>query len=114
LLCRARIERAARELAPRALLPLDPDRRLLQAWVRIEAAAKAEGTGVGPLLTRLGVGGTSREANPPSVPASIEVHDLALADGLFGAVALAAGASLPAVRAFPRDGDTIERLAGGC
>lgn len=54
---RAIIEAAAESLA-REPLPGDSDARFLQAWVVLEALAKADGRGIGHLLTQLGaVGG---------------------------------------------------------
>lgn len=62
---RASIIAAARHLSSDAL-PEDTAARFLQAWVRIEALAKADGCGVGRMLTRLGVRG---RPPPPSAGA---------------------------------------------
>jgi len=110
---RARIERAALELGGDAALPAPPERRTLQAWVRIEAAAKADGAGVGPLLERLGVGRAGLRRDEPAAGAPLEVHDLALGEALFGAVALSAGTQVAPSRSFPLDRDVIEKLACG-
>lgn len=106
-----RIERAGIAVAGGRPLPEAPDMRFLQAWVRIEAAAKAEGCGVGPLLTRLGVGGAplASEASTPSAP--LAIYDLALGPGLVSALALPHGAPVPEVRTFPLDRAAIESLA---
>ncbi len=55
---RARIEDAGAALIARPL-PSEGSARFLQAWVRLEAYAKADGCGIGRLLTRLGILGTS-------------------------------------------------------
>jgi 4'-phosphopantetheinyl transferase len=107
---RERIERAALDLAHGAPLPDAPQRRSLQAWVRIEAAAKADGCGVGPLLTRLGVARSARSGDGPAAPMPFAVHDIGLGEGLAAAVALSAGSEAPAPRVFPGDGAGIERL----
>lgn len=60
---RAGIEAAAEHLSV-DVLPGDPTMRFLQAWVRIEALAKADGCGVGRMLTRLGVRGRADAPSP--------------------------------------------------
>jgi 4'-phosphopantetheinyl transferase len=107
---RERIERAALDLAGGAPLPDAPQRRSLQAWVRIEAAAKADGCGVGPLLTRLGVARSAPPVDGPAAPMPFAVYDIGLGEGLAAAVALSAASPAPAPRAFPGDGAGIERL----
>ncbi len=71
----------------------------LQAWVRLEALAKADGCGIGRILTRLGiVGAGGREPVEPETmqaratfivaePPASEVRDLQLGSGRFAAVA---------------------------
>jgi phosphopantetheinyl transferase len=93
---RGRIEAAAAALNGDETLPQGGDERFLQAWVRLEAFAKAEGCGIGRLLTRLGV---SAEAAGSSevvrervarVLAGAQVaatRDVRLGVGLFAAVA---------------------------
>lgn len=97
---RHRIEAAARYLAPDANLPETPDARFLQAWVRLEAVAKASGLGIGRILTEAGViGGASHTLSP----ASSTVRDLSLPSGCYAAIA---GDELPAiltVEDFPTD-----------
>ena len=56
---RARIEAAGAALNRAEPFAADADARFLQAWVRLEAFAKAEGDGVGRLFTRLGISGNS-------------------------------------------------------
>lgn len=110
---RAPIERAAVVLAAGApLADGDPDTRFLSAWVRIEAVAKATGSGVGPVLERLRPrrvsGGEDFEAaiGLPTVVA----HDVAMPPGLFAAVALAPGLPLPRLRNLPAEARAIAAL----
>lgn len=57
---RVMLESAASLLSPGEPLPTQPDdRRFLQAWVRLEALAKATGEGISALLGRLGIRGRS-------------------------------------------------------
>ncbi|MDH4982862.1 hypothetical protein [Hyphomicrobium sp. D-2] len=72
---RAGIEAAAEHLSA-DVLQCDPTMRFLQAWVRIEALAKADGCGVGRMLTRLGVRGGA--VSPPSADASRLGADIAV------------------------------------
>ena len=92
---RLRIENAAIALAQGAALPLPRQMRFLQAWVRLEAVAKADGRGIGRLLTGLGVIG----ADPASGPGFIEsyardvsarfwVQDVQVGEGCLAAIAL--------------------------
>lgn len=82
---RQRIERAAQSLAPGHPLPDTEDRRFLQAWVRLEAYAKARGSGIGSVLTQIGVAGGRRSLHAEDRLAqflaegpAITVADLAL------------------------------------
>lgn len=63
---RAGIEAVAAHLssAPLPTVGEDAGARFLQAWVRIEALAKADGCGVGRMLTRLGVRGRAAAGGP--------------------------------------------------
>lgn len=101
---RAPIERAAVAMAAGApLAGDDADSRFLNAWVRIEAVAKAEGTGVGPMLERLRPG-RPQDAPAPSrggEPRIVVAHDIAIGNGLFAAIALARGRAPPGVRHLP-------------
>lgn len=54
---RARVVRAATQLAPDISLPVESDAKFLQSWVRLEALAKATGLGIGRILTEAGVVG---------------------------------------------------------
>ena len=99
---RARIETAARRAAPEIELDgADDDARFLQAWVRLEALAKATGLGIGRILTAAGVvGGTSQLLNDPAASACT-VRDLAVRAGCFAAVAADHLPQILAVEDFP-------------
>ena len=87
------------------------DTRFLSAWVRIEAVAKATGSGVGPILERLRPRSISdgHEVLAAVAGASTVVaHDLTIVPGLFAAVALAPALVPPPVRHLP---DGIAALA---
>ncbi len=103
-------------------LPDAEDGAFLQAWVRLEAFAKAEGCGIGRLLTRLGILGAGakepvsaaemREKAAALVSGSaIEaVRDLQLGAGTFAAVACpAAPADLP-VNWLPTGSEQLQKL----
>ena len=98
---RARIETAGAVLSRDEPFAADADARFLQAWVRLEAFAKAEGDGVGRLFTRLGISGDSARtdedfrARLDRVLAETPVgatRDVALGEGVFAAVASGCGA----------------------
>jgi 4'-phosphopantetheinyl transferase len=83
------------------------DGDVLRAWVRLEAAAKAFGTGIGRLLTEEGViGGETRSAEAGAARA-LEIRDI---DVPHGHVAAVAASDLPAtirVVVFPDDADAL-------
>jgi phosphopantetheinyl transferase len=90
---RARIIEAAAALGE-APLPDDDNARFLQAWVRLEAYAKADGCGIGRLLTQLGILGAAGAEGPGdraralrSVLAPGSFYDLDLGAGIYAAVA---------------------------
>jgi 4'-phosphopantetheinyl transferase len=110
---RPSIEAEAIELAAGApLVDIDADARFINAWVRVEAVAKALGCGVAPILERLRPG----KARPP---ADVEreaangipfvAHDVPVAGGVFAAIALA-GQPRPELAGFPEAAATIEAL----
>jgi 4'-phosphopantetheinyl transferase len=104
------VEAAARRTYGPALAP-GRDGDILRAWVRLEATAKAGGTGIGRLLTEEGVVGGQMPAPERSVADQFDVRDLEVPDGHVAAVA--AAASLPAkvdVAIFPRDADALARF----
>ena len=118
---RQRIETAATLLAPAQPLPVENDPRFLQAWVRLEAVAKASGLGIGRILTEAGVvGGNAtdasgrRAASDTTEGAAIDVRDLTLKGGCFGAVAGARLPQLVVVREFPENAGGIARIDGVC
>lgn len=87
-----------------------PERRFLQAWVRLEAAAKATGEGIGAVLERARAmpAPGSRQDVVADTP-RIWILDLDLsAESLFGAIATTFPDATPAVRALP---DTAAGLA---
>jgi 4'-phosphopantetheinyl transferase len=106
------IERAAAELSRDPLAPTG-EARTLQAWVRLEALAKADGSGIGRLLTQIGaVGGTkppaaSLAATDMAERLKLRVHDLQLGQDLFGAAALPENVSLPPVKVMPNTVDAM-------
>ena len=106
------IEQAAVALASgKPLAGEGADSRFLSAWVRIEAVAKAQGIGFGPILERLRPGGEGAAAlNPLDAGSEIVAHDVALEDGLFAAVALAPGRAPPEPRTMPHTAAAIRPL----
>ena len=99
---RASLRAAAAAMIAGQPLPAG-DAGTLQAWTRLEAAAKAEGDGIGRLLTDLGLRGPRGGGPDADVrqrtrawleTAQLDVVDLALPQGLFGALA-ARGAQAP-------------------
>lgn len=100
------------------------DLGLLQAWVRLEALAKARGCGMARLLTELGIIGRSSATataigSIDAVRAGFSVHDVALPANYLGAVASRPDAAdktdaadLPIERLTPSHLDAIRRHAG--
>jgi 4'-phosphopantetheinyl transferase len=96
------------------------DAAFLQAWSRLEAFAKARGSGLARMLADLGARGSDARAIAPSrVEAAarrlseetrLQTYDLSLPSGLHGAVAIEHSLALPPVRSFPVDSAAIERL----
>jgi 4'-phosphopantetheinyl transferase len=120
---RGRIEAAGVALNPQVPMPEAGDGRFLQAWVRLESFAKADGGGIGQLLTRLGIiGGNRADADEISDRAAkirdverVVTHDVKVdgwlrGESLFAAVALPAGQGAPAVRWLPCDVAGLEAL----
>lgn len=100
-----RIRAAGQRLAPHSAPLADNDAGTLQAWVRLEASAKAEGIGIARMLGRHGVLGSAerppageRTARSPA----FHVVDLDLGPALLGALATAEpGRAPPPVHALP-------------
>lgn len=115
---RARIEAAAAELDVDTALPDAGDARFLQGWVRLEAAAKAQGCGIGRLLTRLGLTRESEitmeavAARAHSLTEAIRVRDLAVGKRLFAAVATSPQVPVPSVRRMPATVRGLAELLG--
>ena len=93
---RLQIEAVATAFQSGVALPSDPERRLLAAWTRLEAVAKATGEGVGRMMTRLGMTRTTALARDPEPVrqaahwiggSGLVVRDLALGPGIIGALA---------------------------
>jgi 4'-phosphopantetheinyl transferase len=107
---RQRIEAAAARLAPDQPLPVGADARFLQSWVRLEAAAKASGRGIGQILTEAGVSGAQSSQHHTALESSGPVLDLKIRDGCFAAVAGAQCSSIIAVETFPQDAEGLQRF----
>lgn len=103
-------------------LPDADDASFLQAWVRLEAFAKAEGCGIGRLLTRLGILGAGAEAPISaaemhakaaalvSASAIAAVRDLQLDAGTFAAAACPAARSDLPVSWLPTGSEQLQKL----
>ncbi len=106
------IEEHGQSLLPGVPLPSDPEPRFLQAWVRIEAAAKAEGIGVGRALTRIGVIGGEKGSHASTMTNVFEVRDVCAAPGLYAAVAAPKLPAILPIQKFPCDQAGIAGLFG--
>lgn len=118
---RARIESAAIVLARGAPLPEPAQRRFLQAWVRLEAIAKADGKGIGRLLTRLGLVGADPVSGPlfnsddaNEIAAQFWVHDVAVGGGCVAAVARDQPLNPLSARTLPTTAQGLEDLTTNC
>jgi phosphopantetheinyl transferase len=105
---RRRIAQAAAILAPSEALSGSHDDQFLQTWVRLEAAAKASGEGIGRLLGRAGIIGSTPASDfamalRQSDNAPLVVRDLPLPHGCFGAVASSQLPNAVAVEHLPVD-----------
>ena len=116
---RARIEAAGAALSRAEPFAADADARFLQAWVRLEAFAKAEGDGVGRLFTRLGISGNSARtdedfrARLDGVLAETPVgatRDVAIGEGVFAAVASGSAQAIPEVFRLPAGKSAVAAL----
>jgi len=113
------ILRAAAALSPMPLIEAPADAAFIQAWVRLEALAKASGEGLARTLTLLGVWHASAPradvadlARRYLSSTGLTVHDLIAGSGSMAAIAIAAGLRPPTPRAFPLDRAGIEALVG--
>lgn len=100
---RARIEAAAIRAGSGQPLPVDgSERRFPQAWTRLEALAKADGRGIGRLLSEIGVIGVGRRRDleaaqwldRDAIGAGHATRDLELGEDFCGAVAAGRGFDL--------------------
>jgi 4'-phosphopantetheinyl transferase len=113
---RAPMEVAAAALNTETALPKADDARFLQTWVRLEAAAKADGCGIGRMLTRLGLTRDStlseaeRAARARAITQVMRLRDMDLGGGLFAAVATPPGVGRPDVTAFPASPEGLAAL----
>jgi 4'-phosphopantetheinyl transferase len=114
------IEAAAAAIAPASALPGSGDDRFLQAWVRLEALAKALGCGIGRLLTPLGIVGqrardaaaVTQRARDLQAEAALTVCDLPLAAPFYAAVAAPLGAAEPSIASLPSSAEGLVALLG--
>jgi 4'-phosphopantetheinyl transferase len=109
---RRRMIAAAARLAngqPATSHPCTSDRDVLRAWVRLEAAAKALGTGIGQLLTEEGVVG-GKPSGGATVASRLDVRNLDVADGYIAAVAAPALPRKIEVLALPNDADALKEF----
>jgi phosphopantetheinyl transferase len=120
---RARIEAAAVLAGGGRALPGSKDQSsFLQAWVRLEALAKADGRGIGYILTVIGAFGAGRrsaahahdapgDAGFAEIARHFGTHDLALGGDLLAAVACAPRFAASVVqRQLPLNADGLARL----
>jgi 4'-phosphopantetheinyl transferase len=109
---RSRLEAAGQSLAPLLPLPAEGTGRTLQAWVRFEAAAKADGAGVGARMGELRpVGGI--EAGALRAAHAIAVKDVAVPDGYRAAVAAATLPERAAALQFPSTSEGLAAMLTG-
>lgn len=107
---RQRIEAAAVRLLPDQLLPTAPDARFLQAWVRLEAAAKASGQGIGQILTEAGVIAGAGSARGMQALSIHPVRDLMMPSGFYAAIAGAECQQILAIENFPTDAAALREF----
>jgi 4'-phosphopantetheinyl transferase len=120
----AQIRRRDILAAGAALIPSAPITQLseeaafMRAWVRLEALAKARGDGLARTLSALGLR-TAARSDVSQVAAGVaqhlaatglRLHDLALAPGRVGAVALDRTLALPPLSPLPSEPGGIEEL----
>lgn len=93
--------------------------RFLQAWVRLEAVAKADGMGIGRLLTLLGIMGSRDDPATTAATAArlieesgLVVRDLAIGPGWYAAIASGPAAGLAQMHVLPADLAGLRSVAG--
>ena len=89
-------------------LPVADQARFLRAWTRLEALAKADGRGMGHLLTQIGAVGGAKGAGIVWAAATAEragccVADLDVGHGLLASAAVARAVGDLAVRRLPEE-----------
>lgn len=97
---RRRVVTAAGRFAAETTLAADKDADVVVAWVRLEAAAKALGIGIGRLLTQEGVVG-GEEVKETDAAQRVAVRDLTIDAEHVGAVAAECLPETLAVEMFP-------------
>lgn len=104
---RGRIVKAASALGEAS--PFDPasDADVLRAWVRLEAVAKARGTGIGVLLTDAGVIGGAERKDAAQTPSPMAVAELDVGADYVAAVAAGMLPENIDVTAFPTRTDAL-------
>jgi 4'-phosphopantetheinyl transferase len=86
----------------------DANLNVLRAWVRLEAAAKALGTGIGQLLTEEGVvGGKPADSDRATAASRLDVRNLDVASGYIAAVAAPTLPMKIEVLTLPNDADAL-------
>lgn len=108
---RRRIIAAAERLADQHTLSADSDGDVLIAWVYLEAAAKARGTGIGQLLTEQGVVGGKTEDRAQGAAGTLAIRSLVVPDDYVAAIAAERLPESIAVLRFPT-GNLSEFIAG--
>ena len=89
----------------------DADLDGLRAWVRLEAAAKALGTGIGQLLTEEGVvGGEPADSDRATAASRLDVRSLDVASGYIAAVAAPTLPRKIEVLTLPNDADALTKF----
>lgn len=118
---RARIVEAGNALGGTGA-PAGGETEFLQAWVRLEALAKADGCGIGRLLTALGILGAGKQAAATQsmservaafvagAPAR-QVRDVPIGPGIYGAAAYGGLREPPVLRWLPVEQEALEKLA---
>lgn len=108
---RAPIEEEAVALAAGvAVAGPSPDARFLRAWVRIEAAAKAQGHGIGQILERLRPDRQGAAERMARETLAIVVHDIPVGEDVFAAIAVEKDQSPPRLSRFPATAEAIAAL----
>lgn len=104
---RERLISAANGLTRRSLDP-NSDRDVLRAWVQLEAAAKAMGSGIGKLLTETGVVGRHENPGRIATPPTLEVAELEVGSRYVAAVATSAPMPMVQIDVFPHEAAALD------